>query len=148
MYYVKKDNPLGPMPAENERDGQYASWEKAVQAWLKKNNWQSADLPTEYDNLHVIENKPNLTILSPQENETIKNMPLSFKVESCAKRGVTRVDYYLDDMFLGSSREAPYAYGHQTDSLTNGIHTLKVISFDDIDNSESAQVNFNLLLNK
>ena len=148
LHYVKRDDPLGPEPAPNERDGQYTAWEKAVQAWLKKNNWQSADLPTEYDNLHVIENKPNLTILSPQENETIKNMPLSFKVETSAKRGVTRVDYYLDDMFLGSSREAPYAYGHQTDSLTNGIHTLKVISFDDIDNSESAQVNFNLLLNK
>ena len=148
LYYVKKDDPLGPPPAENDRDGQYASWEKAVQEWLKKNNWQSADLPTEYDNLHVLENRPNLTILSPGENETIKNMPLSFKVETSAKRGVTRVDYYLDDMFLGSSREAPYSYGHQSNDTTNGIHTLKAIAFDDIDNSESAQVNFNLLLNK
>ncbi|MEK7125521.1 MAG: Ig-like domain-containing protein, partial [Patescibacteria group bacterium] len=69
-------------------------------------------------------------------------------VETSAKRGVTRVDYYLDDMFLGSSREAPYSYGHQSNDTTNGIHTLKAIAFDDIDNSESAQVNFNLLLNK
>lgn len=148
LYYVKKDDPLGPPPAENERDGQYASWEKAVQAWLKKNNWQSADLPTESDNLHVIENKPSLTILSPQENETIKNLPLEFKIETSAKRGVTRVDYYLDDVLLGSAREAPYTFNYAPANSTNGIHTLKVMAFDDIDNSEFATVNFNLLLNK
>ena len=59
-----------------------------------------------------------------------------------------RADYYLDDNFLGSSRETPFAFNYNPNNLPNGFHTLKVSSFDDIDNSTSAQVNFNLFLNQ
>ncbi|MDP1709410.1 MAG: Ig-like domain-containing protein, partial [Candidatus Komeilibacteria bacterium] len=149
LYYVKRDDPLGPEPTPEERDGQYSSWESAVQAWLKKNNWQSIDLPTEFDNVHTFENKPSITLVSPAENETIKTMPLIFQVTAAAKRGITRVDFYLDDVLLGSKYEAPYTFTYDfASNLPNGFHTIRSAAFDDVDNSESVQANFNLFLER
>lgn len=150
LYYVKKEDPLGPEPTPAERDVQFNSWEESVQGWIKKQKWNTdgATPPTEYDNLHVLENKPSITILAPTENETIKNMPLFFKVEAAAKRGLSRVNYSLDDALLGSSRVAPYELIYSPSELANGFHTLKASAFDDIDNSETVQVNFNLFLEK
>jgi len=148
LYYVKKDDPLGPEPTPEERDAQFNSWEESVQGWIKKQKWNSdgATPPTEYDNLHTLENKPSLTIITPTENETIKNTPLTFQVTAEAKRGITRVDFYLDNTPLGSIREAPYNFSYNPSGVTNGFHTLKAAGFDDIDNSETVQVNFNLFL--
>lgn len=149
LYYVKRDDPLGPEPSPEERDGQYPAWEEAVQGWLKKNNWQGTNLPSGTDNIHTFENKPSITILSPAENEVIKKTPIEFKVSAEAKRGITRVDFYLDDILLGSKRELPYTFTYDSaNNLPNGFHTIRAAAFDDADNSESAQANFNLFLDR
>ncbi|OGY92679.1 MAG: hypothetical protein A3H70_04955, partial [Candidatus Komeilibacteria bacterium RIFCSPLOWO2_02_FULL_48_11] len=150
LHYVKRDDPLGPEPTESERDVQYASWEKAVQEWIKKNKWNASGAvpPTESDNVHLPENKPSITITAPVENETIKSLPLNFAVTAEARRGLTRVDFYLDDILLGSSREAPHVFSYNPAEITNGFHTLKAMAWDDIDNSETVQVTFNLFLEK
>ena len=38
LYYVDKDNPLGPVPTNPENDPQFAGWEAAVAKWAEKNN--------------------------------------------------------------------------------------------------------------
>ena len=35
LYYVSKDNPLGPIP--KEKDIQFQNWENGVQDWIRKN---------------------------------------------------------------------------------------------------------------
>lgn len=38
LYYVDKENPLGPIPTNPENDSQFIGWESAVTEWAKKNN--------------------------------------------------------------------------------------------------------------
>ena len=38
LYYVDKNNPLGPVPTEPGNDPQFAGWESAIAEWVKKNN--------------------------------------------------------------------------------------------------------------
>jgi membrane peptidoglycan carboxypeptidase len=38
LYYVDRNNPLGPAPTNPENDPQFIGWESAVTAWAKKNN--------------------------------------------------------------------------------------------------------------
>lgn len=37
LYYVNKDDPLGPIPKNPEDDEQFKNWEKAVEEWAKEN---------------------------------------------------------------------------------------------------------------
>jgi 1A family penicillin-binding protein len=38
LYYVDKNDPLGPIPTKPENDPQFTSWESAIVEWAKKNN--------------------------------------------------------------------------------------------------------------
>lgn len=38
LYYVDKDNPLGPNPLHPEKDPQFSNWEGGVQGWVKENS--------------------------------------------------------------------------------------------------------------
>ncbi len=151
LYYVNPADPLGPEPKPEERDQQYGAWENAVQEWIKKNDWVTdAEIPpTEFDNVHTAENKPSLTIIEPKDGATVTNMILAPQIETRAKRGVARVEYYVDNILGATSRSAPFSEPFTLDGATaNGYHTLKVTSYDDIDNSESASVSFNLFVER
>ncbi|MCX6713778.1 MAG: transglycosylase domain-containing protein, partial [Candidatus Vogelbacteria bacterium] len=44
LYWLDKDNPLGPAPSNPTSDGQFALWEYPIQLWAKKNASQSNNL--------------------------------------------------------------------------------------------------------
>ncbi|MBI4122497.1 MAG: transglycosylase domain-containing protein, partial [Parcubacteria group bacterium] len=148
LHYVDPEDPRGPEPDAGDRDPMYPKWEAAVERWMGENDWgaDEGEIPTEYDNLHAPENLPSITITGPSEGGTITSTPLEFRVEAVAPRGITRVDYYLNDNFLGSSREAPYSFSYNPAGLTNGFYTLRAQAADDIENVTIVEVNFNLFL--
>jgi len=151
LYYVDPENPAGPEPDENDRDGAYPKWEEAVQRWITENDWQSDEgtIPTESDNLHVFENRPSISILDPTDGQTLSNDIIFFRVEASAPRGISRVEFYVDDTLVAESKSAPYTGRYIPNTSTaNGFHTLKAITYDDVDNSESAHLSFNLFLQK
>jgi hypothetical protein len=151
LHYLIPEDPQGPTPSENDRDPFYPKWEQAVQRWMEENEWQAdeGEIPTESDNVHRFEDKPSITINSPFEGETLSGDIVTFRVEANAPRGISRVEFYVDDVLVAQSRTSPYTGRYIPDpNLANGFHEMKAIAYDDIDNNESAQVNFNLLLNK
>jgi len=151
LHYIDPENPQGPEPDENNRDPMYPKWEKAVQKWMEENEWQAdeGEIPTEYDNLHIFENKPSISIFSPFEGETLSSDIISFKVEARAPRGISRIEFYVDGQLIAESRNAPYTGRYIPDpTQTSGFRTVKAIAYDDIDNNESASINFNLFFKK
>ena len=151
LHYLIPEDPQGPTPSENDRDPFYPKWEQAVQRWMEENEWQAdeGEIPTESDNVHRFEDKPSITINSPFEGETLSGDIVTFRAEASAPRGISRVEFYVDDVLVAQSRTSPYTGRYIPDpNLANGFHEMKAIAYDDIDNNESAQVNFNLLLNK
>ncbi len=38
LYYIKKEDPTGPVPKNPEEDPQYSSWETGLKNWLKENS--------------------------------------------------------------------------------------------------------------
>jgi hypothetical protein len=50
LYFVDRDDPLGPPPIDPSSDPQYANWEAGMQAWITKNNWPvTGEAPTQDD---------------------------------------------------------------------------------------------------
>ena len=151
LHYVNPDDPLGPAPIGSTRDHQYNEWEKSVQAWMSKNGWNASEgsIPTEYDNIHLPEFKPSISIIEPIDGATVSGDVIEFRVEASAPRGISRVEFYVDGEFINESRVFPYTGRYLPDTrIPNGFHTMTAVAYDDIDNFQSAQINFNLFIDK
>ncbi len=150
LYYVQKDNPLGPPPANPASDPQYPAWEKGVQDWVKQQIKQGKlkiNLPpTTYDNVHIPANKPKITILAPFTNQTITQPFLNIQVQASAPRGVQKVKYFLDNKLIAVASSSPFSLRWQIKNTPNGEHTLTAVAYDDVLNSANAKINLNFQL--
>jgi len=151
LFYVDKDNPLGPPPADPTIDPQYSAWEQGVADWVKKQAATSSIAaatgtpPTLFDNVHTPENKPTIKIISPTANAIISTNYLSAAVEAEAPRGVATVKYYLDDNLFATKGGHFFNLDNQAiNFLPNGYHNLKATACDDVANcsSDSLELNF------
>lgn len=147
LYYVDKNNPLGPAPSDPSQDPQFNLWESAVQAWASKNASSSAsNLPVSYDNLNSSANLPTVAVGSPQDKQTITGPSLEVQATASAPRGISRVEYYINNNLWETKWGLPTTFTENLNFLNNGYHALTVKACDDVENCSSATVNFNLLI--
>jgi len=148
LYYVTKDDPRGPAPADPKSDPQFDLWENAVLAWAKKQGIINSAPPTEYDNVHRPEFNPVISIDSPDNNQTIANQLLNVQISAAAPRGISRAEYYIDDYLFSSVATYPFGLNKSVSSLSNGFHNLTVRVCDNVDNCSEQKIEFNLTENK
>lgn len=168
LHYVDKRNPTGPAPENPEAaDPQYKVWEAAVQNWIANrvaNNEPIFDMndqqfpegiqimqglpPTEYDDIHGPQYQPSLTILNPSNNITLNQRAIQAQVNASAPRGISRVEFYMDNILLGTDSSAPYELNASLKSFSNGFYALRVVAYDDIDNSAESTVRIQLQSNE
>lgn len=144
LYFVIPSEPQGPTPEKPESDPHYTAWETGVQTWLQKRQQETGkqlittNPPTEQDDLHIPSNTPTIHIQSPISNAVIEGYTLPVSLSASAPRGVSHVEYYLDEFFIGSSKMAPFdAILTIPNTISKGIHSLKAVAYDDIDNNAS-----------
>ncbi|MFA6918814.1 MAG: PBP1A family penicillin-binding protein [Patescibacteria group bacterium] len=147
LFFVDKDNPRGPALTDPASDPQYNNWENAVALWASKNDLtqSSSSIPTTYDDVHLPEDKPIIDIISPAANSTIKDSDLKIQVSASAKKGIAKINYYLDKKLLGTKTSAGESI-FDVSSFENGYHTLTVEAQDSLQNFGSKSIDINLLL--
>lgn len=149
LHYINKDDPRGPAPTNPESDPQYNNWEIGVKNWAQKNGLGSSEenqiLPTEYDDIHLPEDQPKLTIISPTNNQTINDPNLKVTLSGTAKRGITKTEYYIDDVLINSGSGLLENFNLDLSDYENGYHTLTIKIKDDLQNTASKTINLNLL---
>ncbi len=155
LYYVDKNNPLGPAPKNPEKDPQFKLWEDRILAWAEKEktkatssvNFSTSTPPTEYDNVHLPGNKPEIKIIKPTENKIITDGLLSSKIKASAPRGITKIKYYINGNLLIEKKGYFFNLENEKiDFLNNGYHNLTVEACDDVDNCADKSIEFNLIL--
>lgn len=146
LHFINKEDPLGGAPENPANDPQYKLWEEAIQKWLENQDIATSAPPTEFDNLHTIENLPEIAFVSPQNNTTIREPKIEAYVRVTAPRGVNRVEYYINDNLISISNSYPYGLSENINFLNNGFHNLKARGCDDVDNCSTAELEFNLSL--
>ncbi len=151
LHYVDRADPTGAMPENPSVDAFYIPWEEAITTWLKAKQEETGieilteAPPTEEDNLHVPENFPTVRITSPNDNENIDERIVAINLVASAPRDISRVEFYIDGQFLGSDNASPWELTTAIpSSIGRGVHTLKTIAYDDIDNAGSDTVTINL----
>ncbi len=155
LYYVDRENPFGPPPENPEKDPQFNNWENAIRAWIERYNKKAEEQgkekliinppPTEYDDIHIPENIPNLEIISPTFNETITTNQIYFKVNAYARRNLQFAEFYIDDNLITKLFYQPFEYTYEFYNLKNGEHNVKIKVCDDVLNCK--QENIKIIIN-
>ncbi|PLX27232.1 hypothetical protein C0583_04320 [Candidatus Parcubacteria bacterium] len=152
LHYIDINDPLGDIPENTEKDPQYKLWEEAVMNWaLEQASSTETEIvfetpPSEFDDIHTEENIPKLKIISPNNNQSLELIVLSINIETDSKRGVERVEYYLNNSLFSINYNPPFSLNKRVDFLNNGFHTVRIKSCDDVDNCIEKSINFNLNL--
>ena len=82
---------------------------------------------------------PDVSIQSPITNQSINEI-VTIVVETNDNEGINRVEFYIDDSLSFTDLESPYQYDWNTTQYDdNSEHIVKVISYDNSDNSTTSQ---------
>lgn len=148
LHYIDKDDPRGPQPENPQNDPQYFNWEKGVKSWAEKKGMSISEgsVPTEYDDVHLPQDQPTLSIIQPSDNQTIKEPYLDIKISANTNRGIKKVEYLIDDVLEATETSGLLEKRLELFGLSSGYHSLTIRVKDDLENTASKTVDFNLLI--
>jgi 1A family penicillin-binding protein len=150
LYWVNKKDPRGEVPVNPEKDPQFMLWEKPVQDWVKKQNIKEEtedNIIKEYDDVHTPELSPVVKILSPLQGQSFyKNEKITITTDKKSKYPVSRIDFFVNEVFIGSSKTYPFVFSFTPNQLSNieEINKLKVVVYDSVLNKGESSVIFNI----
>jgi membrane carboxypeptidase/penicillin-binding protein PbpC len=148
LFYIDKENPLGPQPEKPENDPQFLTWEKSVSAWAEKNASSSVELLKNFEEINNPENIPTLQISKPLDGVEIKNNLIEIEFDAQSKRGINSVSYFINgNLWKIDDGEKRYLLDNLP-PLLNGYHSLLIRVCDDVNNCSEKEVNFNLKLSQ
>lgn len=149
LFYVDKDDPGGPEPKNPEKNPQYERWEEPVKKWAQANGYTETKPPEEACDLRTnLQNKPEVTFLSPLNMDTLKTNQLATSVGVKSNRTIKYVEFFLDNKSIGRVSQSPYSLSYTIEGLENGFHELKAEAHDVIENVGDTTINLNYLLNE
>jgi membrane peptidoglycan carboxypeptidase len=150
LYWVDKENPNGQVPEKPENNPQFRFWEYSVDKWREENGFAStsiADIPREIDDVHKPEFAPKITIKSPSSaTQYSRNSKITVNIDTSGKYPLTEVDIFVNDIFIGSSKRAPFSLSFTPNDLDvlEVQNRLKIIGYDAVKNKGEAETVFNV----
>ncbi len=150
LYWIDKNNPNGPFPTRPENDPQFLLWEKPVRSWVERQQIQEEtieSIPQEYDNIHTPESAPVITLTSPTPSQVFNNnQRVDVRITSSGIYPLSRVEFFVNDVFVGTSKTAPFSFSFTPTDLgtLKAVNNLKVVAYDTILNKKTVTQLFNL----
>ncbi|OJI08133.1 MAG: hypothetical protein COX02_02285 [Candidatus Vogelbacteria bacterium CG22_combo_CG10-13_8_21_14_all_37_9] len=148
LYWVNKNNPNGPIPYNPYQDGQFSFWETAVQKWLINQGYNSSNQTPININSELINNSisKGFSIISPNQEENYSiNNPLIIKLKIDSLNSITKVDYFVNNIFIGTNKNSPFDFIIKADDLKIDLNELKVIIFYSNGEQKESSVKFKII---
>ncbi len=148
LYWVDKTNPRIKTGIVND-DPQFNHWETATADWWQKNKEKfsivtDADIPKDYDDVHVDENKPVLLIQEPNNGVFRSNDQIAVKLSISSTYPINKIDIYVNDFYIGSMKSPEETFSFLPASLDNinQDNTLSVAVTDSVYNVSKSSTTF------
>ncbi|MES2060091.1 MAG: PBP1A family penicillin-binding protein [Patescibacteria group bacterium] len=144
LYYVSKEDPNGAAPTNPANDPQFSHWEYAVGKWSAENGY-AGGMQTSPSNILGGTNSLSISISNPQNGATLSSgSRVDVSVNTSSINTISKVDYFLQGAYLGSSQYAPYGFSFVLDDTkgTAGQNTLRAIATDSTGFQSAATVTF------
>lgn len=156
LQWVNKDDPRGPIPTRPSDDSQYEAWEYGVRKWFT--NWQKSHpefketnntaVPTATDDVHVPQNAPTITIVSPAPGLTInpKNL-LTIQINAVGRYPAKKTEVYLNGKYILTAERDPLSISFVPEDVSSlsDTNTLSVTTYDEAYNKGQASVDFSIV---
>ncbi len=150
LYWVDKDNPKGPPPANPQQDPQFTLWETPIQAWVVNNG---GNVPSPIENVStppqttIISNDPNphVTITNPIPNGVYSlNIPIIVSIQHTNKFPITKAELYINGKLISVSVKDPYSFTFIPREIPRirESNTLKVVVYDSNNSKTESSVIF------
>lgn len=146
LYYVDKDDPNGPAPSNPSKDPQFSHWEYAVRLWANSQGLLFGGIPNSTSPIPPTNNN-NLSVsfVTPESNSVfLKGGRVEATIRAGSNSPLVKADYFLNDIFIGSSTNLPFNFGFNLDQNTGvlGQNTLSVTVTDQSGAQQSSTVIF------
>jgi len=149
LYWVDRNNPLGPAPTNPTSDQQFNLWEYPIQQWLKNRPLKASGImpinqPTGINQVQLLD---QVNILSPADGSVFSrqdNLKISLLFPSNII--IKQLDYLVDNEQIYSSKNSSFNLSIIPKEFDLGVgpHELKVVIHDQIGNTVERVVNFTL----
>ena len=151
LYYIDRENPLGPEPSDPQKDPQFNLWEEAIRKWSSTATStllvQSATSTPSGTNPVSSAETPQVRIINPTNNQTINTRSLSIETVISAPNKIGRIEYYLNSNSWETTSGQNASLTKEINFLNNGYHKLTVKACDESEVCGEASLTFNLLIN-
>ena len=142
LYYIDKNNILGPRPENPENDPQYKNWEKGLIDWVVKNpsfQFVNDKIPYEYDDIHTEENRPKIKIVKTQNSNSQNNF-LDIEADINSNFDIKEVNFYLNNNLVYSDFYPPFKTKIDLSDANYGSNKISVKAYDIYQNSNEASI--------
>lgn len=147
LFYVDKENPRGAPPKNPRGDPQFATWEAAVQQWVREHpEFAAAPVEEESCSLRAEENLPQPAFLEPTDGQTITAAAGEIRVSVSSPRTVTSAQFFIDDSAVETDTTAPFGTAVDWTRYASGAHRIRVEALDDVQNRQEASLTVTLQL--
>jgi membrane peptidoglycan carboxypeptidase len=149
LYWVNKNDILGPPPANPSDDPQFEHWEIPVQAWWQANKYKYGvttinDKPFGEDNVHTSSSQPVISILEPNNSSSYsKDQRIYLKIESTGSSPLTKVDVFINNIYV-NALQAPFTFSFVPEDIENigATNEIRVVGYDAFYNHSEATAVF------
>lgn len=148
LYWIDKASPAGPRPASPEHDPQFRLWEPPVRAWAAMSGYIDQDagvIPAGVDDVHTEGSAPRIAIMLPAPGATLSRQDVAtVNVTTSGRYTPTRVDYYVNDLYVGGTTRAPFSFTFRPDSIPTvaSVNTLTAVLTDSAQQQATARSEF------
>ena len=96
--------------------------------------------------IESVDNPPTVRIVAPGNRDTVSGT-VAVKAEASDDKGITKVEFYIDDILKEADKDAPYKYEWNTGRHKQGEHKIKVIAYDTANPVQTAEHRISVIVN-
>jgi penicillin-binding protein 1C len=141
LYWIDRNDILGPAPENPQSNAQFDNWEIPVQNWWAKNKYRynivsPGDKPNSEDDIHTESYAPKISITSPNDSTTYgADERIYLTIENSGKFALKKMDIFVNGVYIGSS-ESPFNFSFVPKSIADisDENEIRIISYDEVFN--------------
>ena len=120
-----------PIDVHNQTSTTISGLDPAHAYYFAITAYNTSGVESSYSNIVSISEtaSPTASITVPSNNSNVSGT-VSVTASASDNVGVTRVEYYLNGVLVGSDTTAPYLYSWNTTAVTPGVYNLFVKAYD------------------
>ncbi len=155
LYWVSKNDPLGPQPENPNNDPQFKRWETPIQNWWANHQNEfpvikSSDKPILTDDIHVPEKKPNVSINEPNQNKVYGlNDGIDLVISNNSFYPLKKLDIFINGAYVSSVKNPPFIFHFNPGEIASikDQNEIKIIAQDAVYNTSVSTGMFAVSLN-